>query len=38
MVESEQLDVEEIEKRLKVAFSDDIFTAYAKLDLKMSLD
>eukprot|EP00794_Sanderia_malayensis_P011568 gene11568-12763_t len=31
MGQMEQSDVEEIEKRLKVAFSDDIFTAYAKL-------
>ena len=31
MDESDQLDVDEIEKRLKAAFSDDMFTAYAKL-------
>ena len=31
MDESDQLVVDEIEKRLKGAFSDDMFTAYAKL-------
>lgn len=31
MDESDQLDVDAIEKRLKAAFSDDTFTAYAKL-------
>ena len=31
MDSTDQLDIEEIEKRLKVAFSDDMFTAYAKL-------
>ena len=31
MDESDQLVVDEIEKRLKAAFSDDMFTAYAKL-------
>ena len=31
MDSTDQLDIEEIEKRLKVAFSDAMFTAYAKL-------
>ena len=31
MDESDQLVVDEIEKRLKAAFSDDMFTACAKL-------
>ena len=31
MDSTDQLDIEEIKKRLKVAFSDDMFTAYAKL-------
>ena len=31
MNESDQLDVDEIQKQVKAAFSDDMFTAYAKL-------
>ena len=31
MDSTDQLDIEEIEKRLKVAFSNDMFTVYAKL-------
>ena len=31
MDSTDQLDIEEIKKRLKVAFSDAMFTAYAKL-------
>ena len=31
MDESDQVDVDEIDKQLKAAFSDDMFTAYAKL-------